>query len=82
MDLCDHPMDARDWFDKTLSFRVPATSPAAFAVCCRACGRAFLPYGPSNDDPEEVQEEIKAAEFLAQLNTGFVKKWTKVIQGL
>lgn len=35
---CAHPPDALDWFDKTLSFRVPATSDAAFAVCCRACG--------------------------------------------
>src|SRR5678815_521639 len=66
---CGHPADALDWFDVTLSFRQPADGECAVFLCCRACGLA-LPFGESNDKPESVRVEIRAAEIAAQGHAG------------
>lgn len=37
---------------------------------CMDCGEA-VPYGPSNDEPEAVKVEMRAAEIAATLDPGY-----------
>lgn len=52
----------------------------ADALVCRTCG-AWLPLGPSNDDPIEVSTEIRAAMHLAEANhqLGWSSTWEEAL---